>query len=80
MADIYTAKKFGWDQTPEDFGERGFDMFCDIDDENHDHDDLEGELEVFEWPNGQGECHLVGGVEADPKTIRKKGERRRKKS
>jgi len=73
MATIYTAKKLGWDKELEDYGDRGFDMLPDDDDdEDSAGDDLEGELEIIEWADKKGKTFLVGGTTADEKTIQKK--------
>jgi hypothetical protein len=67
--DRVTAKRLGWDErlSPE--------QEFDLDDYDHDDDDLSGVLEVVEAPALPGlTVYLVGGQEADPKTIRAAGE------
>lgn len=63
-----TAKRLGWDERLSE------EQAMDADPYDHDDDDLEGELSEHEIPASQyhGPIHvcLVGGHEADPKTVK----------
>jgi hypothetical protein len=65
----YTAKRFGWDEVLNPEQEADHTPYSEL---GYESDDIEGGLEVIEYERDgrRLKLYLVGGQEADPKSIR----------